>query len=658
MGLVSAEGLLPFDLEPRNSLGLDAAEKTAALKLGRASEALDEARYEEAGVLLEQIEAPKSLADHLELQRVRLLAGRGENERAAALAELVLARFPGSPVAAELASLRAQSLVAIGNEVEAQAAFALALRSTDDLARREGLRRALLESRLRMGEGEGASLQEDVEVELLPLERPADQRTAVEEIEAAREWVASGRNEEGALAYQRALDGELSSGDRDAAKLELGLLLFQRREYETALDLFRSLAPDPEATFLWARTLARLGQIDKSIEKFESLVASGPPEQADHAAYLAGTLYESQDDEMSAQRLYAKVAEVSLSQERRQAALWRLGWLSFRQGDNQEARARFKEMIDANSSVLDHLRPRYWAARAALRSDSAKIRRAGEAEMVTLATDWPLSYYGWRAQQRLGRTSPRASVKRRTEPPGGLDSGSLDRLQRVKLLQLGGFDDSARIELARMTGNSRTMQERIEVGRLAVSLGDFHTGQRLLVQSHPELLGKGFESSQSDLFWLSWPPAYKQTVLRRLPVDGSVEAELVWAIMREESGFRPEVMSSAGAVGLLQLMPETAQSTAVRLGLREPTGLQALQTPDTNIHLGSAYLAYLVERFPGRVSAVIASYNAGPSAVAKWLEGTGGEREDDEWVEEIPYAQTRSYAKRVLRSLYVYRSFY
>ena len=58
------------------------------------------------------------------------------------------------------------------------------------------------------------------------------------------------------------------------------------------------------------------------------------------------------------------------------------------------------------------------------------------------------------------------------------------------------------------------------------------------------------------------------------------------------------------------------------------------------------------------MSAVIASYNAGPSAVAHWLEGTGEEREDDEWVEEIPYAQTRAYAKRVLRSLYVYRSFY
>ena len=105
-------------------------------------------------------------------------------------------------------------------------------------------------------------------------------------------------------------------------------------------------------------------------------------------------------------------------------------------------------------------------------------------------------------------------------------------------------------------------------------------------------------------------------------------------------------------------MPETAQSTAEQLDLKEGAALRALQTPDTNIHLGSAYLAYLVERFPGRISAVIASYNAGPSAVARWLDGEGEGREDDEWVEEIPYAQTRSYAKRVLRSLYIYQSLY
>ena len=202
------------------------------------------------------------------------------------------------------------------------------------------------------------------------------------------------------------------------------------------------------------------------------------------------------------------------------------------------------------------------------------------------------------------------------------------------------------------------MQERVELGRLAVNQQDFHTGQSLLVQAHAEWLGQGFEPSHPALFWLAWPPAYRSEVLEHLPEDKSVEAELVWAIMREESGFRPAVMSSAGAVGLLQLMPETARNTATRLSLPQMDVMEALERPESNIQLGAAYLDHLSERFPGRVSAVIASYNAGPSAVGRWLEGDAGQLEDDEWVEEIPYTQTRTYTKRVLRSLYVYRSLY
>jgi soluble lytic murein transglycosylase len=118
------------------------------------------------------------------------------------------------------------------------------------------------------------------------------------------------------------------------------------------------------------------------------------------------------------------------------------------------------------------------------------------------------------------------------------------------------------------------------------------------------------------------------------------------------------VMSSAGAMGLLQLMPETARRTAARVGADPLEDSEMLFVPRTNIALGSAYLDYLAERFPHQTSAVIAGYNAGPNAVAGWRKGPAGKLEDDVWVEEIPYAQTRSYVRRVLRSLHVYRGFY
>ena len=114
-------------------------------------------------------------------------------------------------------------------------------------------------------------------------------------------------------------------------------------------------------------------------------------------------------------------------------------------------------------------------------------------------------------------------------------------------------------------------------------------------------------------------------------------------------------MSSAGAMGLLQLMPNTARLQAERSGLPMLDEDERLFEPPVNIALGSAYLDYLFERFPARPSAMIASYNAGPNAVARW---SFAKSEDDEWVENIPYVQTRRYVKRVLRSLYVYQALY
>ena len=104
-------------------------------------------------------------------------------------------------------------------------------------------------------------------------------------------------------------------------------------------------------------------------------------------------------------------------------------------------------------------------------------------------------------------------------------------------------------------------------------------------------------------------------------------------------------------------MPDTADRVARRSG-QERLASADLFVPGTNIALGRAYLGELVQQFPERPSAAVAAYNAGPTAVARWLEGEMGRLDDDVWVEDIPYDQTQSYVKRVLRSLHVYRSLY
>ena len=112
-------------------------------------------------------------------------------------------------------------------------------------------------------------------------------------------------------------------------------------------------------------------------------------------------------------------------------------------------------------------------------------------------------------------------------------------------------------------------------------------------------------------------------------------------------------LSWAGAVGLTQLMLPTAREMARTLRIHAPNAEQ-LQNPATNIQLGAAYLARLLQRFDGNVALAVASYNAGEGAVSRWR-AARPDSELDRWVEEIPLSETRGYVKRVLRSWNTYR---
>jgi soluble lytic murein transglycosylase len=120
--------------------------------------------------------------------------------------------------------------------------------------------------------------------------------------------------------------------------------------------------------------------------------------------------------------------------------------------------------------------------------------------------------------------------------------------------------------------------------------------------------------------------------------------ELIYAIIRQESLFRADAASGAGAIGLMQLLPETARVTARRAGLPVPTRAQLVQ-PAVNIPLGSAFLASLVQRFEGETALAAAGYNAGPNAARRWQ--PAAPMDLDVWVENIPFNETRAYVQRV-----------
>ena len=146
-----------------------------------------------------------------------------------------------------------------------------------------------------------------------------------------------------------------------------------------------------------------------------------------------------------------------------------------------------------------------------------------------------------------------------------------------------------------------------------------------------------------DDYDLLYPHPYDTEVRRGSSLSG-LPPDLIYAIIRQESLYRADARSSADAIGLMQLLPETARRTAKSWGLPAPSN-SSLVIPSVNVPLGSAYLRSMLDRWDGQAPFAIASYNAGPGAVKRWL--PAAPMATDIWVENIPYNETRTYVQRV-----------
>ncbi len=276
----------------------------------------------------------------------------------------------------------------------------------------------------------------------------------------------------------------------------------------------------------------------------------------------------------------------------------------------------------------------FWRAKLALAAGDSVAARSGFRNTSRLA---PASYEGWRSVEELrafgeiaGREAPGKATIRvtRSRRGDGFGSGSLE----VAVLGALGWESIA-IERLKQTAREGEPELALDATNALEEAGVFRVGQRALV---PE--GR-----------LDYPPAYPSEVLRAAAAE-SVSAGILWAIMRQESAYDRQARSKAGALGLLQLMPATASQLAGRSVPED-----SLRDAGLNVRLGARYVRALFAEF-GDARAVLASYNAGEEAVRRW--SGAGAAIDDEWVERIPYRETRDYVKQVYANWRRYETLY
>lgn len=157
------------------------------------------------------------------------------------------------------------------------------------------------------------------------------------------------------------------------------------------------------------------------------------------------------------------------------------------------------------------------------------------------------------------------------------------------------------------------------------------------------------------LWEFAYPRAYDRAVTTASRAH-SVPEEMIWGIMRAESNFKYDAQSPVGARGLMQLMPFTSLKVADLLSIKN-FDVTTLVQPEVNIKFGTRYLARLMDQFQGSLPLVAASYNAGPHRVQSWLKSFGL-LDMDEFVEHIPFIETRNYVKRVMRNYQIYENLY
>lgn len=453
----------------------------------------------------------------------------------------------------------------------------------------------------------------------------------------------------------------------DKARFQLGLAYTGLRRYDQAQDVFQRLAASDsrlagQATVWLGRVYLRQG----AGAKLEALCQS-----SDHGRLagnqrallwvFCGVWFQDHDEDQKALHAYQRAAEEATTLTQRLDALWRAGWLYYRQGRYDQAIAAFQTMLSWTERMQQgqdyRLRAWYWMGRA---KEQTRDEEGAHRSYRSLAEAFPYSYYGQLAQSRLharGITLTSNKSLRFTERADHIEipaelTEDIHYRKAVQLAELRLFSEAGREldALERRYGREKPAAPALLA--LAQRVQAYHIGIRLAIRHFRADLQQGRLPFSSPVWLAAYPRGYVPFV--QASMRTRVDPYLISGIIREESLYDRQAVSRVGAMGLMQLMPNTAQKVARRLGISRLAD-DSLFNPELNIHLGATYLAQLLERFRGNVVYAVAAYNAGPHVVQKWMKHHG-EQSTDEFIESIAYRETRRYVKRVLGSYRIYNA--
>lgn len=503
-------------------------------------------------------------------------------------------------------------------------------------------------------------------------------------------WAAKARKEVNRLRQERAENFALVSAD---SLSEEGDLLRQERQYEGAERMYRKLldvaANDalcssvllrladvyrgarkrddaasvlneivkkypqsveaPNALYRLAQTYWNLDDNLKALDRLAELKQRYPNSSfLDSADFISARIYESIGKPVEAIAIYRDFGKKFPRSKLLEEAAWRLAWIYYQQGDYENAHGAFMRLAANTAGDRYKTAALYWQGRTA-----AKLGLPEEAKGVFLQIlNGPDdSYYRGPAARALVKMGEAVKEKKSavpapadSVPPFSSDiSFHLSRARELERLTLPGL---AVAELDEINNRNGDRPLRLLLMRWYSRNGAYSRSASIANELQPV---------SNELEQYRYPLAYWEKI-QKLALERELDPYLVLGLIRQESLFEVRAVSPASAVGLMQLLPSTAARTAKQMGLSSPDP-EKLFDPDINLTLGTRHLKDLLERYSNNPVKALAAYNAGENAVNRW-EKQFSTDDDEEFIESIPYAETRLYVKLVLRNRLNYRKIY
>ena len=445
----------------------------------------------------------------------------------------------------------------------------------------------------------------------------------------------------------------------------------QRESLRTLQALPSKFALQPQALFYRAENYRRLEDDASFLRTVQQIERRYPSSSWLERAWFSlanSRLVKRELDE--ANRFYRKMADGFSSGRRVTRAHWRVAWYHYRQRDYGRALALFTEHLQRFPRSPHRPASLYWTARIREESgDPAQARSIFQAITELFSNH----YYAHRSRERLAGNPPTETDRAAVEPTL---SAILDRFKRrttarfsskaaqvpdlpgrlsarVRTLGLIRMFEAAAGEYLRTSPNTRGT--RLQAAMLLHRGGHYRASTSHLQQLFPGFVYRSFATLPREIWRMLLPIEHAPFFAREARRHG-LDPYLLVALVRQESAFDPRAVSSAQARGLMQLIPPTARRVARQLQL-DRFSIDQLFLPQLNIRLGSQYLADRLAQFEGNVDQAVASYNAGPDPVNLWL-SEGDYREAAEFVENIPFTETRNYVKILHRNYRLYKQLY